>query len=147
MEANMSSRPLARRLLAVASTALIALIGMHGAIAQTRTSGATLVVTVLADRYVSEGAVFKDLETLASLVEPTRPTWLVLEYCDSTAPRSLLTAAERFRDSPLHIVPADAAHCVGAAPVRAVLLAQAGVVAPVRPSAGPDLRYWGQMTP
>jgi hypothetical protein len=92
-------------LFAVASIALIALIGTHGAIAQPRTSGATLVVTVLADRYLSEGVAFADLDALAALVEPTRPTWLVLGHCDSAAASPLLTAAERFRDSPLRPCP------------------------------------------
>jgi hypothetical protein len=114
-----------------------------------RTSGATLTVTVFADRFVAADVAFADLNALDALVQPANPTVLRLDGCGPASANALLAAAERFRGSYLEIrVLAETDRgCTAAAPEGAVRVSQAGTAVPLRAGHAPTDAYWRSVMP
>lgn len=113
-----------------------------------RTTGVSITVTVLADRYLAAGVSFPDLETLDALISPMNARLVRLEACGAAAADALLAAADRFSYAPLvlNVLPPTAPQCA-AAPVRAVQVSQAGGPIPVGAARIPSDRYWRSVMP
>lgn len=115
-----------------------------------RTSGATLTVTVLADRYVAADVAFADLDALDALVQPVNPTVLQLDGCGRASANALLAAVERYGKRYLEIrVLADAERpCAAAAAIDgAVRVTQATGAVPVRGAYFLSEGYWRNVMP
>lgn len=143
MNAPTASR-FSRTVVAAALALALPLTGL----ALDRTSGATLIVTVFADRYVAADVQFPDLDALEALVSPMNPSLVRLEACGPDAATALLAAAERFRDSNLEMrvlaVAEPACIAASAGTVRVIQLA--GPV-PSRAADTPSDRYWQSVMP
>ena len=146
----MNSRSIVSHLNRVSVAAALALVFPLAGLAQDRTSGATLSVTVFPDRYVSAGVPFVGLDALAALVAPSNPSVLQLDACGAESANALLAAAERFRGSYQAIrvlaAAADPA-CTAAVTLGAVRVSQAGGALPVRAADVPTDRYWRSVMP
>lgn len=119
-----------------------------GAFAADRTSGASLTVSVLPDRYLAAGVSFPDLDALEKLVAPMNPSRVRLEACGGGAAEALLAAAERFQASRLELdVIAPSAPACTAAPVRAVQVSQLGGPIPAGAVPVRSERYWQNVMP
>ena len=127
----------------------IALVFPLSGLALDRTSGATLTITVLADRYIAADVAFADIDALNALVQPANPTVLRLDGCGPASANALLAAAERFRGSYLEIrVLAETERaCTAAAPEGAVRVSQAGRAVPLRAGHAPTDAYWRSVMP
>lgn len=113
-----------------------------------RTTGVSLTVTVLADRYLAAGVSFPDLETLDALVSPMNASLVRLEACGPAAADALLAAADRLSYAPLLLsVLAPTAPQCAAAPLRAVQVSQVGGPIPVGAARAPADRYWRSVMP
>lgn len=145
----MSMHAFVSRLARVVIAAGLGLAISLSGLARDRGSGATLIVAVFADRYVTVEVPFADLEALDALVKPVNPSLLRLLACGPGSNDALLAAAERYRDTPLaiRVLAAEEADCIAAAAVgpRRVLLA--GTAAPVRSAPIPNLSYWQTVMP
>lgn len=119
-----------------------------GAFAADRTSGASLTVSVLPDRYLAAGVSFPDLDALERLVAPMNPSLVRLEACGSAAADALLAAAERFHAIRLEldVIAANAPACA-AAPLRAVQVSQLAGPVPVPAAPRASERYWQRVMP
>ena len=135
----------ARRIIAAG----IALVFPLSGLALDRTSGATLTITVLADRYIAADVTFADLDALNALVQPANPTVLRLDGCGPASANALLAAAERFRGSYLEIrVLAETERvCIASTPEGAVRVSQAGRAVPLRVGHAPTDAYWRSVMP
>jgi hypothetical protein len=119
-----------------------------GGIAAERTSGATLTVTVLPDRYLAADVSFPDLAALERLVTPMNPSLVRLEACGSAAADALLAAAEHFQTIRLELdVIAPNAPACAAVPLRAVQVSQLGGTIPVGAVPARSARYWQNVMP
>lgn len=145
----MNVRSIVSRANRLSVAAGLALVFPLAGLAHDRTSGATLEVTAFADRFVSAGVPFVDLDGLAALVQPANPTVLRLDGCGSESANALLVAAERFKGSHLEIrmLAATEPACATAASLGAVRVSQAGGGVPVRAAYVPSERYWRSVMP
>lgn len=135
----------ARLIIAAGLTLVLPLSGL----ALDRTSGATLTVTVFADRYIADDVAFADLDALNALVQPANPTVLRLDGCGPASANALLAAAERFRGSYLEIrvLAGTERACTAAAPEGAVRVSQVGMAVPLRVGYAPTDAYWRSVMP
>jgi hypothetical protein len=142
----MTARSTASRF-SLAAAALACAFPLAGLAAE-RTSGASLTVTVLPDRYLAAGVAFPDLDALDRLVAPMNPSLVRLEACGSGAAAALLAAAERFQASRLELDVIDAsAPACAASPLRAVQVSQLTGPVPVPAAPRSSERYWQRVTP
>jgi hypothetical protein len=119
-----------------------------GAFAADRTSGASLTVSVLPDRYLAAGVSFPDLDALEKLVAPMNPSLVRLEACGGGAADALLAAAERFQAIRLELdVIAPGAPACTAAPLRAVQVSQLAGPVPVGAAPRSSAAYWQRVMP
>lgn len=144
----MRMQPVISRLSRVGVAAGLALSFSHSGLAQGSGAGGTVSVTVFADRYVSAGQVFADLDALEAWVKTLRPQSVRLDVCEPASSRQLRAAGYRFRHVYLEmrLVVAAQSVCAVDAAVRA------GVSAGARqaPGAHEDEaaeRYWQQLMP
>ena len=130
------------------TAAALALAFPLGALAADRTSGASLTVTVLPDRYLAADVSFPDLDALERLVAPMNPSLVRLEACGSGAADALLAAAERFHAIRLEldVIAANAPACA-ASPLRAVQVSQLAGTVPVRAAPRSSAAYWQRVMP
>ena len=114
-----------------------------------RTSGATLTVTILPDRYFAADVTFVDLDALDALVAPANPSVLQLEACGPHAASALLAAAERYRGRylELRVLAETERDCPAAMSEGAVRVSQAGGAVTARAAAVPTERYWQSVMP
>ena len=127
----------------------LALVFPLAALAQDRTSGATLSVAAFPDRFVSAGVPFVDLDALAALVDPANPSVLRIAACGDESANAMLVAAERFSGSYLELAMQVASEpaCTTAARLGAIRVSQAGGPLPIRNSYVPSERYWRSVMP
>jgi hypothetical protein len=145
-EMTMPARPIVSRFARAAVAGALAL--PFAGLAQERTSGATLIVTVFADRYVAANVSFPSLDALTALVQPMNPSLVRLEACGPASATALLAAAERLRDSRLELsVLAESAPACAAVPLRAVQVSQVAGTVPVGAASVPTERYWRSVMP
>lgn len=144
----MPAQALASRFFRTAVVGALALGLSPAGFAIERTTGVSITVTVLADRYLAAGVSFPDLETLDALVRPMNAHLVRLEACGPAASDALLAAADHLSYAPLvlNVLPPTAPQCA-AAPVRAVQVSQAGGPIPVGAARIPSDRYWRSVMP
>jgi hypothetical protein len=90
------------------------------------TPGASLVVTVLPDRFFVDNQVTDDLNTLESEVRSSGAKAIVLTACGPGTARPQLAAAQRLSDLYLELIVAapDSSECLAAASPRSVPVSQ-----------------------
>lgn len=88
--------------------------------------GASVVVTVLPDRFVVDNQVTDDLNTLESEVRSSGAKAIVLTACGPGTARPQLAAAQRLSDLYLELIVAapDSSECLAAANPRSVSVSQ-----------------------
>lgn len=144
----MPARSIASRLSRTAVAGALALALPLTGLAADRTSGATLTVTVHADRYVAAGVSFLDLDALDALAKPMNSSLVRLEACGPASASAFLAAVERYRDSRLELdVLAPTAPACAAVPMRAIQVSQAAGPVPVAAAAPSSDRYWQRVMP
>jgi hypothetical protein len=138
----------ASRLSRAGLAAALALSVPLSTLAAERTSGATLEVAVFPDGYVTAGVSFRDLDTLAPLVEAMNLSLLRLDACGPAAARALLAAAERFHTVrlDLRMLGASEPLCSESSP-HAVRVSQAAGPAPVPAAHHVSEKYWRRVMP
>jgi hypothetical protein len=145
---TMPARPIVSRFARAAVAGALAFALPFAGVARERTSGATLTVTVLADRYLAANVSFASLDALTALVQPMNPSLVRLEACGPASATALLAAAERLRDSRLELsVLAESAPACAAVPLRAVQVSQVAGTVPVGAASVPTERYWRSVMP
>jgi hypothetical protein len=145
----MSAQSIVTRMTRLAVAAGLGLVVPLAGLALDRTSGATLTVTVLPDRYVAADVPFVGLAALDALVKPMNPSVLRLDGCGAESVNALLAAAERYRGAYLEIRLLAVAEqaCTAAATVSAVRVSQVGGAVPARGADAPSDRYWRSVMP
>jgi hypothetical protein len=146
----MPARTLASRFSRTAVAGAFALALPLAGLAQERTSGATLIVTVFADRYVADDVSFTDLDALDTLARPMNSTVVRLDGCGPAANDALLAAAKRLRDFHLELrTLAESDPPCAVASTRAVRVSRTvGSAAGLRPVAhSPSDPYWRSVMP
>jgi hypothetical protein len=145
---TMRARSIASRFSRTAVAGALVLAFPLTGLAADRTSGATLTVTVLPDRYAAADVSFLDLDALEALVSPMNPSLVRLDACGPGSARALLAAAERFHASRLELnVLAATDPACAAAPVHAIQVSQAAGPVPVGAAAPSSERYWQRVMP
>jgi hypothetical protein len=148
-EDAMPARSIVSRFSRTAVAGALALAFPLAGLAGERTSGATLTITLFADRYMAAGVPFADLDRLDALVQPMNSSVLQLEGCGPESAGALLAAAERYRGAYLEIrMLTEGERGCNATPAEgAVRVSQIGsAVSPRRPDVPTD-RYWQSVIP
>jgi hypothetical protein len=145
----MPARSIVSRFSRTAVAGALVLAFPLGGLALDRTSGATLTVTVFADRYIASDVAFVDLDALDALVQPMNPSVLRLDGSGPESANALLVAAERFHGAYLEIgvLAATDRACTAAASKGALRVSQVGRALPVRGADVPSDRYWRSVMP
>ena len=146
----MPARSIVSRFCRTAAAGALTLAFPLAGLAADRTSGATLTVTVFADRYMAADVPFADLDVLDALVHPMNASVLQLEGCGPESVGALLAAAERYRGAYLEIrmlAGSEGACTAAAADDSAVRVSQVGRAVPARRADAPTPRYWQSVMP
>ena len=85
----------------LAGTAALCL-GLSGPLSA-QSVGADASIVVLVSHYVYRGETIDDLDQLERSVMPRTPRSVALDACGAAAARSLLAAAQRFRNLEIHL--------------------------------------------
>jgi len=111
-------------------TAVLASMGMS-ADARGAPKG-SVVVTILSDRYLVDGRVTDNLNTLESDVRSSRAKAIVLTACGPNTARPQLAAAQRLSDLYLELIVSapDSSECLAATNPRSVPVSQQTGVRP-----------------
>lgn len=145
----MPARSIVSRFSRTAVAGALALAFPLAGLAGERTSGATLTITVFADRYMAAGVPFADLDRLDALVQPMNSSVLQLEGCGPESATALLDAVERYRGAYLEIrmLTEGEQECTAAPAEGAIRVSQVGRTVPARRADVPTDRYWQSVLP